>query len=135
VWAAGLAAAAVALAMLVPGMTRRDRNHDVVVTPAPRQRNLSAALAQATSATLDLAREASAPAARLGQDVYIAGLPREIGWPVAIEPSAASSEMIQSVSRTVKSGVGPLSGSARRAFSFLIAPASGRISAQDDPGA
>lgn len=137
-WAAGLAAAAVALAIFVPWTPRAGRDAVVVLKPTPKTRNLSSALARATSATLDLAREASAPAARLGLDVYDASLPGEIAWPVGIEPSSAPSELFQSMSRKVNSSVVPLSGSARRAFSFLIAPspaASAKRSTKDDAGA
>lgn len=137
-WAAGLAAAAVALAVYAPWTPRPGRDAGVVMKPTPKPRNLGSALARATSATLDLARETSAPAARLGQGVYDASLPAEIVWPVGIELSVAPSELFQSMSRKVNSSVLPLSGSARRAFSFLIAPGVGSAAkdpTKDDAGA
>lgn len=138
-WAAGLAAAAaLTLAIFAPWTPRVGRDAEVAKTQTPKARNLGSSLARATFATLDLAREASAPAARLGQDVYVASLTSEIVWPVGIERTAAPSELFQSMSRKVNSSVLPLSGTARRAFSFLIAPTSGaavKTSTKDDAGA
>lgn len=139
-WAAGLAAAAaLLLAIFTPWTLRPGRDMGLVLKPTPTKvRNLSSALARVTSATLDLARETSAPAARLGFDVYDASLPGEIVWPGGIESGSAPSELFQSVSREVNSRVVPLSGSARRAFSFLIAPGAGAAAkepAKDDAGA
>lgn len=135
---AGLAAAAVVFAVLSPairGLVRAPR--DLTMRPAvPRPWSL--ALAEATTATLDLARETSAPAARWGQELVLASRPQDLAWPVAaIEPAPDPGEMIQSVSRKVNSGVRPLSGSARRAFSFLVAPAATAdpVPPKDDPGA
>ncbi len=132
------AAAALLLAIFTPWAPRVGRDADVSVMQTPKARHLGSALARATSATLDLAREASAPAARLGQNLYVASLPTEIAWPVGIEPSSATSELFQSMSRRVNSSVRPLSGSARRAFSFLSAPSTGaavKESTKNDAGA
>lgn len=88
-------------------------------------RALSAALADATSATLDLARVTSEPAARIGRDVIsTVSLPQsnELGLPVSVAPAA---DVLQSVGDGVNRGVRPLSGTARRAFGFLISPALG----------
>jgi hypothetical protein len=134
-WAISLAAAAIVLAMFASKVPWRVRTPEVAVQRPPSTRPWTSALAEATSATLDLARETSAPAARWGQDMMIAGSPREFAWPVAIESPAMPSEILETVSRKVNSGVRPLSGSARRAFSFLIAPgpaAAGRSPAKAD---
>jgi len=106
------------------------------LVPAPRP--WTSALADATSATLDLARETSAPAARLGQLAFDSARPGDLdlrsSMPIGSSPPA--SDLLQSVSDRVSSGVRPISGSARRAFSFLSAPAGGdRRSPPRDPGA
>lgn len=85
-------------------------------------RDLASALADATSATLSLAREASAPAARVGSEVIgNAGFPdsppRFAGLPV---PVVKSAEVWRGVGDRVNAGVVPLSSSARSAFGFLI---------------
>ena len=131
----GWATAAAVLVILVPPSGRMGREPMLpgVPPPAPAARPWTTALAEATAATLDLAREASAPAARIGQDVLLAGRSADVSWPVAIERPAAPSEMLESMSRSVNSSVRPLTGSARRAFSFLIAP--GRGAAKADSGA
>ena len=106
---------------------------------APRSapaRPWTSALADATSATLDLARETSAPAARIGQVAIQAATPEDIGWPRSLASPSAPSGLIQSLTDRVNSGVRPLSGSARRAFSFLSAPPGGdRRPARGEPGA
>lgn len=123
--AIGLAAAALLGVWLVPRPVpaRREGRPTIVVVVPRAVRPWASSLADATSATLDLAREASAPAARVGQEVFIASGRAEVSWPVAIEPPKPPSGMLESVSKSVNSGVKPLSDSARRAFSFL-APAS-----------
>jgi hypothetical protein len=85
---------------------------------------LTDALADATSATWDLAREASAPAARLGRDVLgAAALPGSPTAPETPDPSASAAVVLRQVGDRVNEGVRPLSGSARHAFSFLLGPA------------
>ncbi len=123
-WAAGLAAAA-CLALMV-SLPRRP---PAAIPPAatrsiPATRPWTVALAEATSATLDFARETSRPAARVGQGVLDATGVAEGSWPAPMEVPSPPSEVLQSVSRRVNAGVRPLSGSARRAFSFLVAPQS-----------
>ena len=86
--------------------------------------DLTEALADATSATWDLAREASAPAARVGRQVLddaaaIPGTPSALAMPVAVAPAP---EVWQTVGDRLSAGVRPLSGTARRAFSFLLGP-------------
>jgi hypothetical protein len=91
----------------------------------PTARPLSMALADATAATLDLARETSAPAARIGKDVIAnASFPQsgDLALPVNVTPAV---DVLQSVGDGVNRGVRPLSGTARRAFGFLIGPALG----------
>jgi len=96
-----------------------------VVPVAPTGR-LSLALAEATEATLDLAREASAPASRIGHDMIAM---RELA-PATTEPTDAAGTvdepatgLLKAVGDRVGAGVGPISGSARHAFSFLLGPA------------
>jgi hypothetical protein len=90
---------------------------------APRP--LAASLADATLATLDLARQTSAPAARIGRRVLAsttppAGSAPPLTFPASIGPAA---DALQSVGDGVNQGMRPLSGSARHAFRFLLAPA------------
>lgn len=121
--AAGLAAAACAL-LMIAGPRRKPETAAVPVATIPPTASLTMAFSDATSATFDLAREASAPAVRVGQGVLDASGLTETSWPVAVEVSSASAGVLQGVSRRLNAGVKPLSGSARRAFSFLAAPAS-----------
>jgi hypothetical protein len=122
---AWLAAAAVLVASAVVFWTaplgKRDRLADAP-TPPPAAGGLdfSDALADATSATLELARGASAPAGRLGRDVLAsAGLPS--ASPPAPEVAAVpSADVLRSVGDRVGAGVRPLSGSALHAFGFLL---------------
>jgi hypothetical protein len=90
-------------------------------TPVPAPpRPLSAALADAAFATLDLARETSAPAARVGRQVIATSLPGELPAAKNVLPA---SESFQSFGEEVNRGVKPFSGTAQRAFGFLIGPA------------
>ncbi len=87
------------------------------VAPLP----LTDALAEATSAGWDLARHASAPAARIGRQVFDSASVRlpstTFASPVRVRPVSG---VLQSVEERVNAGVRPLSGSARRAFGFLL---------------
>jgi anti-sigma factor RsiW len=89
----------------------------------PRASREDGGLAEATLATIDLARATSAPAARLGRQVLTSVAPGEgpaLMLPTALEPPA---DVLQSVGEGVNQGVRPLSGSARHAFGFLLGPA------------
>jgi len=90
-----------------------------VASASPRP--LTDALAEATSATWDLAQHASAPAARIGRQVFDStsvNLPSApFSRPVGVRPVSG---VLQSVEERVNAGVRPLSGSARRAFGFLL---------------
>ncbi len=93
------------------------------VTAATAPRPLSDALAEATSATWALARETSAPAARVGREVLSAA--SEVPDPAAALPNPGpvvpdGTEVLQTVGNEVNRGIRPLSGSAQSAFSFLI---------------
>lgn len=118
------AAAALVMAGLVAVMGRRERGERAlkVVPVEAASRPLADSLAEATSATWELARATSAPAARIGRDAWGAapalGVPRLPGGPIA-PPSTGS---LRGVGDRVHAGVRPLSGSARHAFGFLIAP-------------
>lgn len=82
--------------------------------------DLGAALVDATSATLFLAREASAPAARVGREVLaeadFSGSTPALGLPEGVLPAA----VFRGVGERVNAGVRPLSGTARSAFGFLL---------------
>jgi hypothetical protein len=117
IWAvAGVAAAAVLAIILVgPGRERPRR----VDAGRPGPRPLAASLADATSATLGLARAASAPAARVGREV-LAVVPEAAPAPPLPIPDDPAGAIVRKVGDRVQAGVGPLSGSARHAFGFLI---------------
>jgi hypothetical protein len=109
-------------------------------------RVLSDALAGATSATLDLARSASEPAARISRQMLDAATepgsnPEGIIIPgravnvavtvpafnsLAPDPSAAGA-MLREVGDQLASGVSPLSRTARHAFGFLLGPAPAKL--------
>jgi hypothetical protein len=115
---------------------------------------LDRALAEATSATWDLARSASEPAARISRDVLDAttrsedvasertsdrplatGEPSDVGAagltvpvPSLDQLAPDASAVLQQVGNHLSAGVRPLSDTARHAFGFLIGPA------RDQPG-
>ncbi len=131
VYWAPLAAAAAVFCLVWQGGPAREEV-DMLASPAPtprvaRPRPLGAALAAATEATIDLAREASAPAARIGREVLeyeeAAATPGPERADAAGEVAATASEMLHTVGERVNAGVRPISGSARHAFSFLLGPA------------
>ncbi len=103
-----------------PGQTLPDRAivQKSSVSPAP----LTEALAVATSTTLELAREASAPAARVGYQLASAELTEStpsttLGLSVDM---TSATDALQRVGNRLNAGVRPLEGSARRAFGFLL---------------
>ena len=126
-WAA-LAAACVLGVAIVPAWRWAGRP---VPTPSPDPsrvavdpvagRPLTLALAEATSATLELALAASEPAARLGRRALIAAPRFDVVTTHGLEPAPAG-DVIQAVGERVGAGMRPLSNSARRAFGFLIEP-------------
>ena len=134
-WAAAAAAVLVVAALslraiLGPGTAARPLAPGAppAVAHAP-VRPLSEALSHATEATLDLARETSAPAARIGRQVLATtALAEPSGFEVPVSVSPAS-DVLQSVGDHVNRGFRPLSGSARHAFGFLIGPALGEKTA------
>ena len=77
------------------------------------------ALADATSATIDLARETSAPVGRvvLASTRITASEP---SLPLRVPSVVPTADVLRSVGNRVGAGVKPLSGSARGAFGFLI---------------
>lgn len=96
---------------------------------------LTEALAVATSATWDLARETSAPAARVGRQVLVSADLRESApsllLPAGVAPAA---DVWQAVGDRVNAGVGPFEGTARHAFSFLLGPSpDGQPAPRRDP--
>lgn len=124
--AASIAATVLAAGVGLWAVLRPDGELPRVPRPGPvaqAPRPLSDSLAEATTATLDLARTTSAPAARLGRLMLgTASLPAREPAPntdLADGPDAAGSVM-RVVGDRVASGVRPISGTARRAFSFII---------------
>jgi hypothetical protein len=109
---------------------------------------LNQALAGATEATLDLARSASEPAARLSRQVLDAATAPELNqsvaatgvetvsvpWLGSLAPdSDVAVAMLQQVGDRLASGVGPLSTTARHAFGFLLGPAAPRPQVRPNP--
>jgi len=99
--------------------------------PEPTAQNesltLAGALADAASSTLELARETSAPAGRVGRAVFAsasASLP-DAETPAPDVSVVPNSRVLRSVGGRVGAGVRPLSGSARNAFGFLLRTAPG----------
>jgi hypothetical protein len=136
-WPVGAAAAALLLSVWIGGLASRDAGPAAapaaagpvpLVRRAPRSIDpvaLSAALAEATEATWDLARATSAPAARVGLEVLDAAELSETTGSLSLplsEESGSTSEVLEGVGERVSQGVRPLSGTARSAFSFLLGP-------------
>jgi hypothetical protein len=99
------------------------------IGPLMKGRSLDVALAEATEATIDLAREASAPAARIGREIL--DLDNSKGSALIEEPAviaadeSSASDVIHKVGQRVNAGVKPISGSAHHAFGFLFGPPPG----------
>ena len=106
--------------MMRTGPTHLDR--PITVQNGARPARLTEALAVATSATWELAREASRPAARVGLELASEELPA-----LAPSPSlgisvdlAITTDALQRVGDRLNAGVRPLEGTARRAFGFIL---------------
>jgi hypothetical protein len=121
-----LAASLVLVVLLANRQAERGGRAEPGPAPAPSvasgdPRPLTDALAEATSASWDLAWHASAPAARIGRQVIDSASVRlpsaTLSSPVRVRPVSG---VLQSVEERVNAGVRPLSGSARRAFGFLL---------------
>ena len=107
---------------IAPSMT-------VVTPPTPVAffRPLDSALDEGGAGTIELALEASAPAARIGREVLgdrgaggdLAPAP---AGPVDDDLATPPSDLIQSVGERLTASVKPISGSARHAFGFLLVP-------------
>ena len=88
--------------------------------PVPAARPLSESLAEATSATLDLARSASGTAARVGLRVWEEAAVVEAPRVPAVEGDAGA--ILRAVGDRLDGNVRPIGGSARAAFGFLLGP-------------
>ncbi|WP_435005399.1 hypothetical protein P12x_003283 [Tundrisphaera lichenicola] len=97
----------------------------ISIVATERHRPFDSALADATSASIELAREASAPAARIGREV-LSDLEapqdesKSRSVPGGFPPVPASA--LLSVGERLQASVRPISGSARHAFGFLLGP-------------
>jgi hypothetical protein len=94
----------------------------------PERVELAQSLRDATSATLDLARLTSEPAARVGIKFLAAAtrpITPDLPGPASLSPPGRS----LGVGEQVERGIKPISGSVRKAFEFLLPSAD----ASDDP--
>lgn len=87
---------------------------------APPPSPLSLAFSEATAATLELAMETSAPAARVGRGVLAAATVSRTRFAAPSVMPETPADGLQSLENGVTQTVRPLSGSARNAFSFLL---------------
>jgi hypothetical protein len=127
--AAAALVAAVALGLSVSQIGRKAPETPLARVRAIDPKDLSDALADAGTATWDLAREASAPAARVGRQVLgSAGLPRATPALSLPESMGSAADVWQRVEGRVSAGARPLGGTARHAFGFLIG-----VAPDDDP--
>ncbi len=98
---------------------------------------LQQSLADARAATWALAEETTAPAARVGRDLFNPGatVPSPSPAPTfsMVDPSEPAAVALRSVGEGLGAGVRPLGGSARHAFGFLV-PNLRRPAAPDRPG-
>jgi hypothetical protein len=140
-WVPWAAAAAILVAAVI--LTRTGANTPIAANP-PRgpalanivepPRPFVESLSAATQATMVLARETSAPAARIGRQVLDSTSLASPDWGVSL-PASDTATLIQSMGDQVEAGVRPFSGTARTAFGFLLptapaAPASAKGPAQ-----
>jgi hypothetical protein len=118
--AAAILAVSLGLGIGVSWTVKRPDTPEIASQEAPTP--LPEALAEATTVTLDLARKTSAPAGKAGSRMIArAKLPSapQLSLNVPIRPA---SEMISVLGEDLNRGVKPLSGTARNAFGFLLAP-------------
>ena len=136
-WATPASAAAVFALAWLGGIGQSGRNLPERPGPNPwppvvAGRPLRLALAEATEATVALARAASAPASRIGREMLDFGKHSADGPTLAtgpggdpaarLEPASTAPGVLRAVGDRVTAGVKPISGSARHAFSFLLRP-------------
>jgi hypothetical protein len=107
----------------------------IALTPIPLAPIGDGSIAEATSATFDLARLASAPAARIGGELLRInsddGNSRK-GSFERVSFARSASKVWRKLGDGVQAGVEPLSNPARRAFGFLLDPNTSPNPPQDD---
>ncbi|WZO98066.1 hypothetical protein EP7_005119 [Isosphaeraceae bacterium EP7] len=119
-----LAASIVAASAVAWTLTRPGRVEEVPPVVAATNSSLDDALAEATGATLGLARMTSAPAGRLGRAMFGLAAPLAAETPdlmpqVQIDPTPAPGRL-RAMADRVGAGLVPISGTARKAFGFLL---------------
>jgi hypothetical protein len=135
-WAAA-AAVLFCAALLFRAGSRPKLDERIAVQPSSGAmdepaRPLTESLSDATSATIALARETSAPAARIGRQVMASAALPQGDWPIGV-PSTEPRGVLESVGSQVEAGVRPLPGAARKAFGFLLPTLSSERPAQKAP--
>ena len=142
-----IAAAAAVFLCVATGLLVRFNNPSSLETPVagvqvhPSSRSLSLAFAEASKATWAFARDTSAPASRVGNDVFGVANPAEaaprLSFSIPLDVTVkvdSSSEALRSLGRRVNDGVRPLSGTARTAFGFLLGGAQQAPPKINEPG-
>jgi hypothetical protein len=107
----------------------------IAFTPIPLAPIGDGSISEATSATLDLARLASAPAARIGGELLRINSDDGNSRKGSLERVSfvrSASKVWRKLGDGVQAGVEPLSNPARRAFGFLLDPNTFPNPAQDD---
>lgn len=118
--AAALILVALGLGIRHSLIATRPGSVEVVTTPNPPP--LPDALEAARTVTLDLARKTTEPASRVGSRIIAqAKFPTSPQLSLSM-PVRPASRIISVLGDDVNRGVKPLSGSARNAFGFLLAP-------------
>jgi hypothetical protein len=122
-WAAVAAVGLISLGSWLLYEVGAGRGERSPLPPAgPPVRSLADSLLDATSATWSLARTTSLPAARAGRHLLVSAPQIQPQAPLA-EVARQPRRVIRAISTGVMTGVQPISDSARRAFGFLVEPA------------
>jgi hypothetical protein len=123
--AVALAASLLISAIVVwrTGRVKTDQPAESAAISANDSRLLGEALSRVGSATWELARETSEPAARVGREFFHSATLSETSSTISlVVPKPPVSEVLRRVGDRVQAEVEPLSGTARQAFGFFLGP-------------
>jgi hypothetical protein len=113
------AAAALLLALALPRGVAPPPDPHPAPTQHVRARPVAEAVVDASTASIELARAASEPAGRLGQELFARLQPEAPPAPPTITPVEPAA-VVQAVGRRLDLNVRPIARSAARAFDFLV---------------